>query len=104
MALELKSETFSGHVGETFTATPQEGEPFELVLTSCEETPYGSAEEWREAFQRVPFSLLFHDADASRFLPQQIVSLRHPDLGELELFIVPLGPDERGMRYEAVIS
>jgi hypothetical protein len=104
VALELKSETFAGHVGETFEVTPQVAERFELVLTSCEETPYGSAEDWQDAIQRVPFSLFFHDADGSRFLPQQIVSFRHPELGEFELFIVPLGPDERGMRYEAVIN
>jgi hypothetical protein len=30
--------------------------------------------------------------------------VRHPDLGELSLFLVPLGPDERGARYEAVIG
>ncbi|HEX8066619.1 MAG TPA: hypothetical protein VF520_08855 [Thermoleophilaceae bacterium] len=106
MTVELAKETFEGRIGETFVATTAAGEELELVLSSCEETPYGTTEEWQEAAQRTPFSLVFHDADAdaSRFAPQQIFPLRHPELGDLELFLVPLGPDERGMQYEAVIS
>ena len=101
---ELASATFAPHVGDAFELQPPEGPPFEVVLTSCEETPYGSAEEWSDAIERVPFSLLFHAAGAEQSGPQGIYSVRHPDVGELELFIVPLGPDEQGMRYEAVIS
>jgi hypothetical protein len=82
---------------------PREGEPFEAVLSSCEETPYGSPEEWQRTQNRVPFSLLFL-VDPDPGAPQQIFSMRHPDLGTFDLFLVPLGPDERGMRYEAVIS
>jgi hypothetical protein len=43
-------------------------------------------------------------APRDRLVPQQTWSLRHPALGELALFLVPLGPDDDGMRYEAVIS
>jgi hypothetical protein len=97
------SATFRPHVGERFDVTPRQGEPFEAVLSSCEETSYGSPEEWRRAAQRVPFSLVFH-GPADRPVSQQICAFRHPRLGAFELFIVPLGPDDRGMRYEAVIS
>jgi hypothetical protein len=104
MAIELVSETFAPHLGETFEASPTDGEPFEVTLSSCEETPYGSPEALREELGRVPFSLIFHAADGDRFWGQQIFVLRHPDLGELSLFMVPIGPDERGMQYQAVIS
>ena len=104
MAVELVSETFAPHVGETFTVRLQSGETFDLVLTDCSEAPHGDPDELRERIGRVPFSLLFHAADRDRFAPQQIMSLTHPELGELELFLVPLGPDERGMRYEAVVN
>jgi hypothetical protein len=30
--------------------------------------------------------------------------LGHAELGDDDLFLVPLGPDERGMRYQAVIA
>src|SRR5436190_14089531 len=37
-------------------------------------------------------------------LPQKIYLLEHPELGQLELFLVPIGRDERGTRYEAVFA
>jgi hypothetical protein len=35
---------------------------------------------------------------------QQACRVSHAERGEFDLFIVPLGPDERGMRYEAVFT
>ena len=105
MAVELVSETFAGRIGERFEAVPAGGgQSFDLVLSQCEEASAASREEVREQFGRVPFSLLFHAADRDRHWPQQTFRLRHAELGELELFLVPLGPDERGMQYQAVIS
>ena len=102
--MELVIETFAGRVGETFEAATGDGETIEFVLSACQETPYTLPAEWEEDVKRTPFTLLFHHADATRYAPQQVVTLRHAELGELELFLVPLGPDEGGMRYEAVIS
>jgi hypothetical protein len=90
-------------VGERFEVTPQEGEPFEVVLSSCSETTYGSRGEWGEAAQRVPISLVFV-GPAERPIDQQTCAFLHPQLGAFHLFIVPLGLDDQGMRYEAVIS
>jgi hypothetical protein len=105
MAVELVSETFANRVGEAFEATTAGGgETLELELSSCQETPHGFPEELREQIGRVPFSLLFHSAERDRYWPQQTFTLRHPELGEFALFMVPLGPDDRGMQYEAVIS
>ena len=97
------SATFKPHVGDRFEVTPQEGEPFEAVLSSCEETPYGSSDEWRETTLRVPFSLIFV-SPAEHSVNQQTCAFRHEQLGDFELFVVPLGPNEQGMRYQAVIS
>jgi hypothetical protein len=97
------SATFQPHVGERFDVTPNEGEPFEALLSSCEETSYGSPAERGNAARRVPFSLIFHGS-AERPVRQQTCAFRHPRLGAFELFVVPLGPDDQGMRYEAVIS
>jgi hypothetical protein len=38
------------------------------------------------------------------FLPQAIYPLANPELGILELFLVPLGPRDGGNRYEAVFT
>ena len=37
-------------------------------------------------------------------MPQLIYSLEHATLGTLEVFLVPVGPDAVGMRYDAVFS
>jgi hypothetical protein len=37
-------------------------------------------------------------------LPQGIQRLSHAELGELDLFLVPIGPDAQGMRYEAAFA
>ncbi len=49
------------------------------------------------------FSLVFV-GPAERAVMQQTCAFSHPQLGAFDLFIVPLGPDDEGMRYEAVIS
>jgi Domain of unknown function (DUF6916) len=53
--------------------------------------------------QRRPFSLIFHHPGSS-YLPQRIYTLEHAALGRLELFLVPIGPDQGGMRYQAIFT
>lgn len=52
---------------------------------------------------RAPFSLVFR-GPREPLVPQGIRRLEHAGLGELDLFLVPIGPDEAGMRYEAVFG
>jgi hypothetical protein len=101
--VELVSGTFAGHVGERFELVPGDGEPFAVTLSRCDPTTAGDPGDWIERIGRVPFSLLFH-AEPGAAAPQQIFELRHPALGSFSLFLVPLGPDDQGMRYEAVIG
>ena len=49
------------------------------------------------------FSLIFTGI-ATPWLEQRIYKLIHPQMGECELFLVPLGPDAAGMRYQAAFS
>jgi hypothetical protein len=37
-------------------------------------------------------------------VPQGIYKLENEKLGALEIFLVPIGPDEKGMRYEAIFN
>jgi hypothetical protein len=37
-------------------------------------------------------------------LEQRIYAVHHPALGAFDLFLVPIGPDGEGMRYEAVFT
>jgi hypothetical protein len=56
-----------------------------------------------EEGRRVPFSAVFRGADEP-ILPQQIYPLEHPEMGRLEVFLVPIGPDNEGQRYELVFT
>jgi hypothetical protein len=97
MAVELATGTFESRVGEAFTATPSiGGEPLELVLSSCDQSAHARPDH-------PAFALLFHAAGPDH-LPQQIFTLSHPDLGDFDLFLVPLGPEGDRMRYEAVVN
>ncbi len=86
----------------------QTGRPaeFRLELADVSEVP-GE----RSASFRKPFSVLFH-GPVGPALPQGTYRLQHDQLGVLELFLVPLGPDQppepgespSAMRYEAVFG
>ena len=49
------------------------------------------------------FSLIFQ-APASRYLPQQIYRLVHNRLGEMELFLVPVGHQGNSFLYEVIFN
>jgi hypothetical protein len=53
--------------------------------------------------RRRPFSLIFHGPQAP-VLPQRIYRLENAVLGTLEIFLVPIGPDAAGLRYEAIFT
>lgn len=90
--------TFSGLVGSTFELVLDDETSLQLSL--AELTPLGAPST---PAGRPPFSLEFVEPGGA-LVPQQIYRLRHAELGEIDLFLVPLGPDERGMRYEAVFN
>jgi len=94
---QLTKDQFAPHVGSTFQVrlNPQETVP----LTLAEVHGYPD----HEGPRREPFSLIFHGAH--RFvLPQRVYPVEHQDLATMEIFLVPLGPDGQGMRYEAVFN
>jgi hypothetical protein len=49
------------------------------------------------------FALVFVAKGGPR-LPQGIYPLSHPDIGALEMFLVPIGPFADGFGYEAVFT
>jgi hypothetical protein len=53
--------------------------------------------------RRAPFSLRFR-GPAGPALAQGIHHLVHADLGELEIFIVPIAADQQSRTYEAVFA
>src|SRR4051812_12435941 len=101
---------------ETFTLgsfTPLLGERFQLALSGSDvidltlaEADGGrprSDEQADAGAGRSPFSIVFR-GPLEPVLPQRIYGFRNETLGSSELFIVPIGPDDDGMRYEAVFG
>jgi len=69
----------------------------ELIHADALGTPQGSAG------QRRPFSLVFR-GPREPVLGQRTYTLEHPQMHVLDLFLVPIGPDRNGMRYEAIFT
>ena len=51
-----------------------------------------------------PFSIVFRTEQKNEYYQQGIFTIIHPQKGNLELFLSPLGFDSVGMKYEAVFS
>jgi hypothetical protein len=90
--------TFTPHLGQPFHLMPDGAATIEVEL--IEAIPLGGAEEGN---QRAPFSIVFRGPVRPVF-PQRIYPIAHRELGEFDLFLVPIGPDGAGMRYEAVFT
>ena len=104
VALEgFSLETFAPLVGHVFRVPVDESSPLELTLAEAaafEDSGSGAREG--EGL-RAPFSLVF-TGPLQPVITQGTVPLEHPDLGSIQLFLVPIGPEEATMRYEAVFA
>ena len=98
----LDITTFAGRVGEVFRITLDGTTAIETRLITVTPAPAGWA-AFAPATDRIPFSVVFR-APPGTPLPQRIYRLQHSELGTLDLFLVPIGPDADGMCYEAVFS
>ncbi|MFH6992851.1 DUF6916 family protein [Flavobacterium sp. FlaQc-48] len=54
--------------------------------------------------ERNPFSITFRTEQKNEYYEQGIFTIIHPQKGNLELFLSPLGFDNVGMKYEAIFS
>ncbi len=93
--------TFAGRVGERFRILIDEATALTTLLIEVTPAPDPGIRSARAG--RAPFSLVFRSPPGAP-LPQHIYRVQHDELGALDLFLVPIGPDEEGMRYEAVFS
>ncbi len=100
MAIDLArvtKETFAPHLGSRFALPLTDGVlELELFAVDALPTPPNAP--------RASFALRFRTPAVTGHVPQRIYPLAHPVLGTLEIFLVPLGADAAGMRYEAVFA
>lgn len=88
---------FAEHVGSQFRIEIDSGKTVAAQL--IEASVLDSSEEGSTVSRRTPFSLLFA-VNGSADLPQRIYNVSHKALGDIQLFMVPLG----GGRMESVFN
>ena len=94
---KLNHAAFAGQLNQVFRLR-LESDALALELIEAKELGQGGEDGGRRAF-----SLLFR-GPAEPLLDQGTFSLEHGEMGELELFLVPIGRDDAGCLYEAVFT
>lgn len=95
-------DQFEGRVGEGFVVTAAGGPAVETELVEAVESDLAGG-KGPDGRTRQQFSLVFR-GPAEPVLEQAIHTVEHGELGALEIFLVPIGPDATGMRYQAVFA
>jgi hypothetical protein len=93
----LRLEDFAPRIGERFRVSADAGHSLDVTL--IEAKGLGAASQAR----RAPFSVVFL-GPAQPVWAQRIYRVEHDAMGSFDLFLVPLGPRDGGMRYEAVFT
>jgi len=95
MEASLTHEEFSKNVNTKFKVQNKENVPAELELIEISEIKlYPKQEE---------FSLEFR-GPLNMFLNQGVHNFSHDQMGEFELFIVPIKQDQQGFYYQAIFN
>ncbi|HET9526145.1 MAG TPA: hypothetical protein VFO99_08265 [Pyrinomonadaceae bacterium] len=93
------AEEFSQHLNTPFRLQVNAPKPIDLTLVAVESRPSEAKEE--QGMER--FSVFFLGSPEF-LLPQSIYRVAHPQMGEFELFLVAVGKETDGYRYEAVYN
>lgn len=95
-------DQFSGRVGQTFEVGAEGGVRIRAELVEATESAEAGG-PGPDGQPRRQFALVFR-GPLEPVLPQATHTVEHDELGRLEIFLVPIGPDGSGMRYEAVFA
>lgn len=90
---------FAKHLNTNFRIELESSQAVEIKLIAV--TPRVVEAHEQAGMER--FSVTFA-GPADLFLQQQIYRVTHPEMGELEIFLVPIGKEADGFRYEAVYN
>ena len=96
---KLTQDDFSKCLHETFTIQVEGHEPLETKLIEVR----GLEAAAYDPDLRQPFSLIFLGPEEVT-LEQGIFRLENETMGVLDIFLVTNGPDQEGMRHEAVFN
>lgn len=90
---------FAQHVNTNFRVEIESPKPIDIKLITV--TPRAIEPHEEAGMER--FSVVF-SGPADVFLPQNIYRVVHPEMGEFEVFLVPIKQEAEGFRYEAVYN
>ena len=101
----LTLETASPCVGTTFRLDRPPDAPVELTLVEVKDLGPAPGPDLlgKPGLRDKAFALTLR-GPRTPLLPQRIYTMTHATLGALAIFIVPIGPDGSGMRYEAIFN
>jgi len=99
---KLKSGDFIPYINQKFHIHVASTRPLEAELIEVSELGAEPRADSQLAVRRA-FSLVFR-GPPDPILPQAIYRVAHVEMGSIDLFLVPIGPDGQGMRYEAVFT
>ncbi|MGR9087924.1 MAG: DUF6916 family protein [Gammaproteobacteria bacterium] len=97
MLESLTKEHWPIYLGDRFRVDIAESGEMELQLYEV------SGFSRQKETGREAYSLLF-SGPMNPVLQQGIFTIRHNAMGLLDIFLVPIGPDSKGMRYEAIFN
>jgi uncharacterized protein DUF6916 len=99
MAEQPTGAEFSQHLNTNFRVHVNAPRPIDLELVEVKVWVMQPKEV--EGMER--FSIFFY-GPGDILMPQSTYTLEHERMGTFEIFLVPVGRDERGFRYEAVFN
>jgi hypothetical protein len=95
MEASLTHEEFTKNANSKFQVQLDQHSPVELELTEISEIKRYPHQE--------QFSIVFR-GPLDMFLDQGTRFFKHDQMGEFEIFIVPMRQDEQGFYYEAIFN
>ncbi|MBI1202381.1 MAG: hypothetical protein GC182_07710 [Rhodopseudomonas sp.] len=98
-ARKLVFEDFADKIGDMFPICDHDVPRIPLTLAEAEL----HEAKWHMPGIRPPFSLVFLANDGT-VLPQRLYRMEHDRLGALEIFLVPIAQDGRGVSYQATFN
>lgn len=95
MENKLTHEAFHGQLNQKFLVQVEGAEPVELELVEVSNLTVTPRQEM--------FSIVFQAAGPTA-MPQQIYTLENETMGQIKLFLVPIGKNDTSVSYEAVFN
>lgn len=94
----ITADDFRNHLNQNVAVHFNPGIPVAVEILEVENL------EIYSGLDRLSFSVILRMNGEKGHYPQGIYVVEHPKLGRIEIFLVPIGTDKEGMRYQSVFS